>query len=108
MKILPPSLERHVYGIDRQRSLAIGIGTGLVAFWSAYRVIWALYLSFTYDFLFGSLVFSIALWGVIGAVAGIAAAAFLTRYFNDPAAQAGGGTQPLNDPAAQASDANQS
>jgi hypothetical protein len=58
----------------------IGISTGLVAFWSAYRVFWSLYLTISYDFLFGSLVFQIALWGVIGVAAGVASAAFVTRY----------------------------
>jgi hypothetical protein len=47
-------------------------------------VLWSIYLSITYDFLFGSLVFSIVLWGVIGVVATIAATAFLTRYAKHP------------------------
>jgi hypothetical protein len=80
MKILPARVEQHIEGVDRQMSLGIGIGAGLLALWSAYRVIWSLYLSVTYDFLFGSLVFPIVLWGVIGAAAGIAATAFLTHY----------------------------
>jgi hypothetical protein len=47
-------------------------------------VLWSIYLSIAYDFLFGSLVFSIVLWGVIGVVATIAATAFLTRYAKRP------------------------
>jgi hypothetical protein len=47
-------------------------------------VLWSIYLSVTYYFMFGSLVFSIVLWGVIGAVATIAATAFLTRYAKRP------------------------
>jgi len=88
MKLLPAALGQHVNRVDRQRALIIGISTGLVAFWSAYRVFWSLYLTITYDFLFGSLVFAIALWGVIGVAAGITSAAFLLRYADRPAAEA--------------------
>jgi inner membrane protein involved in colicin E2 resistance len=84
MKILPPNIEEQIDGVDRNRSLIIGISTGLLAFWCLYRVLWSIYLSVTYDFLLGSLVFSIVLWGVIGAVATIAATAFLTRYAKHP------------------------
>jgi hypothetical protein len=84
MKILPANIEEQIDGIDRNRSLIIGISTGLLAFWCLYRVLWSIYLSVTYDFMFGSLVFSIVLWGVIGAVATIAATAFLTRYAKRP------------------------
>jgi inner membrane protein involved in colicin E2 resistance len=84
MKILPPNIEEQIDSVDRNRSLIIGISTGLLAFWCLYRVLWSIYLSVTYDFLFGSLVFSIVLWGVIGAVATIAATAFLTRYAKRP------------------------
>jgi inner membrane protein involved in colicin E2 resistance len=84
MKILPPSIEEHIDGVDRNRSLIIGISTGLLAFWCLYRVLWSIYLSVTYDFLFGSLMFSIVLWGVIGVVAAIAATGFLTRYAKRP------------------------
>ncbi len=84
MKILPPNIEEHIDGVDRNRSLIIGISTGLLAFWCLYRVLWSIYLSLTYDFLFGSLVFSIVLWGVIGVAATIAATSFLTRYAKRP------------------------
>ncbi|BBX69239.1 hypothetical protein [Mycolicibacterium psychrotolerans] len=80
MKLVPAALEPHINRVDRQRSLMIGISTGLLAFWSAYRVLWSLYLSLTYDFLFGSLVFQIALWSVVGVAAAIASAAFIGRY----------------------------
>ena len=62
----------------------IGISAGLVAFWSAYRVFWALYLTVSYDPLFGSPVLQIALWGVIGVAAGITSAAFILCYTNYP------------------------
>jgi inner membrane protein involved in colicin E2 resistance len=84
MKFLPPSIEEHIDRVDRNRSLIIGITTGLLAFWCIYRVLWSIYLSLTYDFLFGSLVFSIVLWGVIGVAAAIAATGFLTRYAKRP------------------------
>jgi hypothetical protein len=84
MKILPPSIEEHIDRVDRSRSLIIGISAGLVAFWCIYRVLWSIYLSVAFDFLFGSLVFSIVLWGAIGVVAAIAATGFLTRYAKRP------------------------
>jgi hypothetical protein len=80
MKIVPTAIEQQVNRVDRQHSLAIGISSGLLAFWSLYRVLWSLYLAVTYNFLFGSLVFQIVLWGVIGTAAAIAAIAFLARY----------------------------
>jgi hypothetical protein len=84
MKILPPSIEEHIDRVDRNRSLIIGISAGLVAFWCIYRVLWSIYLSVAFDFLFGSLVFSIVLWGAIGVAAAIAATGFLTRYAKRP------------------------
>jgi inner membrane protein involved in colicin E2 resistance len=84
MKLLPASIEEHIDRVDRNRSLIIGISTGLVALWCLYRVLWSIYLSVTYDFLFGSLVFSIVLWSVIGVVATIAATGFLIRYSKRP------------------------
>ena len=80
MKILPTPIAQQIDRVDRQYSLYIGIGTGLLAFWSIYRVIWSLYLALTYDFIFGSLVFPIILWGVIGVVAAIVSIGFVTRY----------------------------
>ena len=84
MKILPVGIEEQIDRVDRNRSLIIGISAGLTAFWCVYRVLWSIYLSLTYDFLFGSLVFSIVLWGVLGVVAGITAFGFLTRYSKRP------------------------
>jgi hypothetical protein len=80
MKIVPTSIEEQINRVDRQRSLYIGISTGLIAAWSLYRVIWALYIGMTFGWFLGSMVFSVVLWGVIGAVAGIASFGFLTRY----------------------------
>jgi hypothetical protein len=80
VKLVPANIEQMVNRVDRQPSLAIGISSGLLAFWSIYRAFWSLYLALTYDFLFGSLIFQVVLWGVIGAVAAIASIAFLTRY----------------------------
>jgi hypothetical protein len=84
MKILPTSVEQQIERVDRTRSLIFGISSGLVAIWCLYRVLWSIYLTMIYDFLFGSLVFSIVLWGVIGTVAAIAAFGFLTRYSRQP------------------------
>jgi inner membrane protein involved in colicin E2 resistance len=84
MKIVPNNIAQQINRVDRQPSLAIGISCGLLAFWSIYRVIWSLYLSMTYNFLFGSLVLQIVLWGVIGIVAAIAATGFLTRHAKAP------------------------
>ena len=84
MKFLPTNIEEQIDRIDRNHSLIIGISTGLLAFWCIYRVLWSIYLSLTYDFLFGSLVFSIVLWGVVGVVATIAAVGFLARFAKRP------------------------
>jgi hypothetical protein len=84
MKILPAGIEEQIERVDRNRSLIIGISAGLVTFWCLYRVLWSIYLSLTYDFLFGSLVFSTVLWGVVGVAATIAATGFLTRYAKRP------------------------
>jgi inner membrane protein involved in colicin E2 resistance len=84
MKILPANIEEQIDRVDRNRSLAIGIGSGVLALWCLYRVLWSIYLTTTYSFMFGSLVFAIVLWGAIGAVAAIAATGFLTRYARRP------------------------
>ncbi|HET7075537.1 MAG TPA: hypothetical protein VFI55_15850 [Mycobacterium sp.] len=80
MKIVPTSIEEQINRVDRQRSLYIGISAGLVAVWSVFRLIWALYLGITFGWFFGSMMVQLVLWGVIGAVAGVAAVGFLTRY----------------------------
>lgn len=80
MKIVPASIEEQINRVDRQRSLYIGLSAGAVALWSAFRLIWALYLGMTFGWLLGSMVFQLVLWGVIGAVAAVAAFGFLTRY----------------------------
>ena len=80
MKIVPPSIDEQINRVDRQRSLYFGISAGLVAAWSLFRLIWVFYIGMTFGSLLGSVVFQLVLWGVIGAVAGIAAFGFLTRY----------------------------
>ncbi|WP_328353049.1 hypothetical protein OG976_20970 [Mycobacterium sp. NBC_00419] len=85
MKFLPPNVEQQIARVDRQKSLVIAISSALVALWCAYRVVWALYLAVTYDFLFGSLIFSVILWGVIGVVAAVSAIAFFGQYSKGPA-----------------------
>jgi hypothetical protein len=80
MKIVPPSIDEQINRVDRQRSLYFGISAGLVAAWSLFRLIWVFYIGMTFGSLLGSVVFQLVLWGVIGAVAGIAAIGFLTRY----------------------------
>jgi len=84
MKLLPTSIEEQIERVDRTRSLIFGASSGLLALWCLYRVLWSIYLTMTYDFLFGSLVFSIVLWGVVGTVAAIASVGFLTRYAKRP------------------------
>jgi hypothetical protein len=83
--IVPANIQRQIDRVDRQHSLLIGISCGLVAFWSIYRVIWTVYLALTYDFLFGSLIFPVILWGVVGVAAAIASTAFLSHYAKSPA-----------------------
>ena len=80
MKIVPTGIEAQINRVDRQRSLYIGIGAGLLAAWSLFRLFWVLYISMTFGWFLGSMVFSVVLWGVIGTVTGIAAVGFLTRY----------------------------
>jgi hypothetical protein len=83
MKIVPARIEEQINRVDRTRSLAIGIGCGLTALWSVYRLIWLLYTATTLSSVGWSpvsLVFPFVLWGVIGVVAAIAAIGFITRY----------------------------
>lgn len=80
MRIVPASIEEQINRVDRQRSLYVGISAALIALWSVYRVIWTLYIGMTFGWFLGSMVFPLVLWGVIGAVAAVAATGFLTRY----------------------------
>jgi membrane protein YdbS with pleckstrin-like domain len=80
MKLVPTSIEEQINRVDRQRSLYFGISAAVVAVLSLFRMIWALYLAVTFDWMFGSMVFQILLLGVVGSVAGVAAYGFLTRY----------------------------
>jgi hypothetical protein len=80
MKLLPESIEQQIDRVDRNRSLIFGISAGLIALWSFYRVLWSIYLTMTYDFLFGTLLFGVVLWGVVGVASGLVAYGFLTRY----------------------------
>ena len=80
MRIVPASIEEQINRVDRQRSLYFGISAALIALWSVYRVIWTLYIGMTFGWFLGSMVFPLVLWGLIGAVAAVAATGFLTRY----------------------------
>ena len=79
MNIIPSTIEEKIKGVDRQWSLYIGISSAIFAAWCAYRLIWVFYIAVTFGRTGGSLIFSFVLWGVIGAVAAIAAFGFLTR-----------------------------
>jgi hypothetical protein len=80
MKIVPTSIEEQINRVDRQRSLYIGISAGLLAAWSVFRLIWVLYIGMTFGWFFGTMIVQLVLWGLIGTVAAIAAAGFLSRY----------------------------
>jgi hypothetical protein len=80
MKIVPTSIEEQINRVDRQRSLYIGISAAGLAVWSVFRLIWMLYIGMTFGWLLGSMVFQLVLWGVIGAVAAVAAVGFVNRY----------------------------
>ncbi|MBV8789446.1 MAG: hypothetical protein JOZ00_22555 [Mycobacterium sp.] len=80
MKIVPASIEEQINRVDRQRSLYIGISAGALALWSAFRLIWTLYIGMTFGWFLGSMAFGLVLWGVIGTVAAVASIGFLTRY----------------------------
>jgi hypothetical protein len=80
MRIVPASLEEQINRVDRQRSLYIGISAGLVAVWSVFRLIWALYIASTFGSFAGAMVFQFVLWGAVGTAAAVAAVGFLTRY----------------------------
>jgi hypothetical protein len=86
MNIVPASIETQINRVDRQRSLYIGISAAALALWSAFRLIWTLYIGMAFGWFFGSMVFPFVLWGVIGTVAGVAAVGFLTRYSKGPEA----------------------
>ncbi|OBF17443.1 hypothetical protein A5725_24075 [Mycobacterium kubicae] len=80
MNIVPPALEEQIKRVDRQRSLAIGIGLGPLAAWSFFRLFWLIYVSMTFGWFMGAMAFHFVLWGVIGAVAAVGATGFLRRY----------------------------
>jgi hypothetical protein len=80
MNILPTGIEEKINRVDRQRSLYIGISTGVLAVWSFYRLIWMLHIGMTFGWFLGAMAFSLVLWGVIGTVAAVASFGFLTRY----------------------------
>jgi hypothetical protein len=84
MKIVPTNIQQQIDRVDHQRSRAIGIGCGVLAAWCAFRLLWLFYIAMTFGAFFGTLVFEFVLWGVIGAIAAIAATAFLTRYAQRP------------------------
>lgn len=59
MKIVPTSIEEQINRVDRQRSLYIGISAAVVALWSVFRLIWALYIGMTFGWFLGSMVFQL-------------------------------------------------
>jgi hypothetical protein len=87
MNLVPTKVEEQLKGIDRTRSLVIGISLAITALFSVYRIFWGVYAATvlsSYGIASGALVFTIVLWGVIGVAAGIGAFAFLTRYSKHP------------------------
>ena len=83
MNIVPTNIAEQIGRVDRTRSLAIGIASGVTALWCVYRLFWLFYTAVTFSSVGWSpvsLVFPLVLWGVIGVVAGFASFAFLTRY----------------------------
>ena len=79
MKIVPTNIEEQLNRVDPQHSRIIGISFAVLAAGSAFRLFWLLYVSLSFSWVAGSLILSFAFWAVIGAVAAIAAVAFLTR-----------------------------
>jgi hypothetical protein len=83
MNIVPTPIQEHINRIDRNRSLAIAIGTGVTALWCIYRVFWAIYAAVALSSVGWSpvaLIFPLVLWGVIGVVAAVASVAFYLNY----------------------------
>lgn len=83
MNIVPTPIQEQINRVERTPSLVIGISAGLTALWSLYRLFWLIYTATVLSNVGWSpvsLVFPFVLWAVIGAVAAIAAVAFLTRY----------------------------
>jgi len=79
MKIVPASIEERINRVDPQRSRIIGISFAVLAAGSAFRLFWLLYVSLSFGWVAGSLIFSFVFWAVIGVVAAIAAVGFLER-----------------------------
>jgi hypothetical protein len=79
MKIVPTSIQEQFDRVDPQRSRIIGITFAVLAAGSAFRLFWLLYVSLTFGWIVGSLIFSFVFWAVIGVVATIAAVGFLER-----------------------------
>jgi hypothetical protein len=80
MNIVPTGIQEQINRVDRQRSLYIGISTGLVAVWSFFRLIWMLYIGMTFGWFFSAMACQLVLWGAIGTAAAVASIGFLTRY----------------------------
>lgn len=84
MNIVPSGIAEQINRVDRQRSLYLGLSTGALAAWSAFRLVWMLYLGVTFGWFFAAMAMQIVLWGAIGTAAAIASVGFLTRYRNRP------------------------
>jgi hypothetical protein len=83
MNLVPARVEEQLKGVDRTRSLVIGISLAVTTLFCAYRIFWGVYAASVlsnYGISSGALVFTIVLWGVIGVAAGFGAVAFLMRY----------------------------
>lgn len=79
MKIVPAGLEQQLNRVDPQRSRIIGICFAVLAAFSAFRLLWLLYVALSFGWAAGALIFSFVFWAAIGVVEAIAAVAFLDR-----------------------------
>lgn len=79
MLIVPAGIQEHIDRVDPQRSRTVGIGFAVLAAVSAFRLFWLLYVSLSFGWVAGALVFPFVFWAVIGVVAAIAAVGFLER-----------------------------
>jgi hypothetical protein len=87
MNIVPTRIQEQIGRVDRNYALAIGIGAGITALWSLYRVFWLVYTAATFSSVglsSVSLVFPLVFWAVVAVGTGFVSAAFLLRYAKQP------------------------